>query len=189
MCGIPHKVVTARVRENTSSRGRPETVVIENARKKARYVSARAKNALVLGFDTVVFLKNRIIGKLDSRAEVRKMLRRYNGKSFLVYTGVTVIDTARKIERCEFVSTKIRMKRMSERRIGSCVDHLGPLDKAGGFSIEGAGSLLFSGIDGCFYNVLGLPISRLDDILLEMGYDLFDLMKKSRRRTKAVNRR
>ncbi|MFH1995844.1 MAG: nucleoside triphosphate pyrophosphatase [Candidatus Omnitrophota bacterium] len=181
MCGIPHTVRRPLVKEEKGSGLDPGDLVRRNARKKAEAIAKGLRDCVVLGFDTIVYLNGEIIGKLRSKSEVRAMLHRYSGKLFAVYTGISVVDTISGRSLLESVSTKVRMKKVGKERLDAWVNHLGAFDKAGGFSIEGPGALLFSYVGGCFYNVLGLPLAKLDDMFGDLGYDLLTCMKRTGR--------
>ena len=70
------------------------------------------------------------------------------------------------------------MKRIGDKDLDAWLRHIGPFDRAGGFSIEGPGSILFPHIEGCYFNILGLPMARLYDLFKSLGYNLLDFMKE-----------
>jgi septum formation protein len=164
-------------RETNPFGGDPKRVVIANAYRKAAEVSRRVKNGIVIGADTMVLSDGRLIGKLKSRALVRRAMKWFQKDTIRVYTGLALIDAPG--GRCVrgYAVSRLRMRRLRDDEIDRWLDRLEPLDKAGGFSIEGPGSLLFPHIEGCFYNILGLPMSKLDEMFRGLGYNLLDFMK------------
>ncbi len=179
MCRVPHRVVVSNVREDKGGKGqRPGDIVLKNACDKARYAASGLKDGVVIGADTVVFLDGEIIGKLKTRGKVKEVLRRLSKKVSYVYTGLVVIDAAsnRRVKGC--VRTMLKMKHIDSNRLDTWLRHIGPFDRAGGFSIEGPGSILFPHIEGCYFNILGLPMSKLYDLFERLGYNLLDFMKE-----------
>lgn len=179
MCRIPHEVVVSRIREVSGRAGlEARDVVLENAARKAADVVSRTKRGIVIGADTVVFLGGRVIGKLRTRAQVKATLARLSRGVSYVYTGLAVIDASTGKRATGVVKTRIRMKRIAGKDLDRWLEHIGPYDKAGGFSIEGPGSVLFPRIEGCYFNIVGLPMSRLSDLVGKLGYNLLDYMAK-----------
>lgn len=171
-CGIPHRVVISNVPEKMDDEKGAEYNVRHNARAKAEKAAQRYKQGLIIGADTVVLLGRRIIGKPRNKKEARAFLEAFSGKTILVYTGLCVID-AEKRKSAEGVDvTKIHVRRLSSAEITGFVDTFAHTDKAGGFSIEGRGAFIFDNIEGSFYNVLGLPLGKLNELFAELGVDL-----------------
>ncbi len=177
MCRIPHRIMISNVREDKGFGARPKDCVLKNACKKAGAVAGRLKKGIVIGADTIVFLDGRIIGKLKKKEAVKRTLRRLSEKVSYVYTGLAIIDVGS--GRClkDYVKTKIKMKRIGEQDLNLWLKFIGPFDRAGGFSIEGPGSILFPRIEGCYFNILGLPMSKLCDMFERLGFNLLYFMK------------
>lgn len=171
-CGIPHKVVISRVPEKMDHARGAKFNVMHNARAKAEQVAQRYKDGFVIGCDTVVLLKRRLIGKPKSRKAARRLLRAFSGKTILVYTGLCVIDAKKGRKQSGFDVSKVRVKKLSGKKIHEFVKVAGPHDKAGGFSIEGPGAFIFDDIEGSFYNVLGLPMMKLDELFENLDINL-----------------
>jgi septum formation protein len=177
MCRIPHRVCPSGAREHKGAGARPSAVVVENARRKAFAVASRLEEGIVIGADTVVFLDGKIIGKLKTKEKVRSVLRDLSKKISFVYTGLVVIDVSRGMRAEGHVRTKIKMKKIADEDLDSWLARIGPYDRAGGFSIEGPGSILFPHIEGCYFNILGLPMAKLYDLFRAVGHNLLDFMK------------
>jgi len=170
-CGISHRVVVSNVCEKMDSKKGVKFNVLHNAKAKARAISIRHKDAFIIGADTIVLLKNRLIGKPKTKKEARQLLGEFSGKTISVYTGLCVIDS-RKDKLVSGVDvSKVRVRKLSGKEMNQFAKVAGPHDKAGGFSIEGAGTFIFDDIDGSFYNILGLPMMKLYDLFKKLGVD------------------
>ena len=148
--------------------GDPEGTSLANARAKALDVSARRPEAVVLGFDTVVALEGAIFGKPASEEEARAMLRALSGRTHEVWTGVAAARGGRLLgERA--TRTRVRFRAYGEEEIDRQVASGEPMDKAGAYGIQSLGARLAESVDGCFYNVVGLPIFATMELLESIG--------------------
>ena len=139
-------------------------------RKCAAAVAESASEDAVIAADTVVFLEGVLLEKPGSKAEARAMLRRLSGHTHIVCTGVAV---AYKGETRSFVQqTRVTFHEMSDSLIDWYVASGEPMDKAGAYGIQGKGALLVEGIEGDYFNVVGLPVAPLYRLLLEMQVPL-----------------
>jgi len=176
-CRIRHKIFVTGIKEASHGRFHAARLVIENAKRKARAVAGNFKSGIVLGADTVVLFKGKNIGKPKTAMHARKMLKSFSGRHIVVYTGLFLIDVAS--GRCVYgvEKTGLKVKKIIPADIDKYLAALGPPDKAGGFSIEGAGSLIFDDIRGSYFNVLGLPMAKLAELFKKLEYDIFDFMR------------
>ena len=148
----------------------PARLVEELSRQKAIEVSQTVRpDALVIAADTVVSVENRVLGKPGSEGEAREMLRFLSGQTHTVYTGVTLSSGADQITEHE--ATQVRFRTLTEEEIAAYVATGEPMDKAGSYGIQGIGSLLVEGIEGDYFNVVGLPVCRLGRMLRKFGID------------------
>ena len=139
-------------------------------RKCAAAVAESASEDAVIAADTVVFLEGVLLEKPGSKAEARAMLRRLSGHTHIVCTGVAV---AYKGETRSFVQqTRVTFHELSDSLIDWYVATGEPMDKAGAYGIQGKGALLVEGIEGDYFNVVGLPVAPLYRLLLEMRVPL-----------------
>jgi len=155
----------------------PASIVIENAKRKRDDVAARTgPPALVIAADTLVFLDEHVLSKPRDLEDARAMLRRLSGRTHDVLTGLAVIDTGtgRRAEGSQ--RTGVTFRDLTTAEIAHFVHAVKPLDRAGAYTVDGPGSLLVARYDGCYQNVLGLPIVRLHQLLLKLGHDLFEMM-------------
>ncbi len=147
-------------------------VVRTNALGKGREVLPTCKKSdVVIAADTVVALDNKILGKPKDTIEAKEMLRTLSGKTHQVMTGVAIFHDEK--ELIDVVTTAVRFRKLTEAEIEAYVATGEPLDKAGAYGIQGYGALLVETIDGCYNNVVGLPLTRLYQMLAELEVKLF----------------
>jgi septum formation protein len=175
---INFKVIPACIKEKFSNKYKISFLVKYNAFCKAKKVSKELKKGLVLGLDTLVLFKKKIIGKIFSFKEARDLLKKINGKRVEVYTGVCLMDAKTKNYIMDCDKTIIYVRKIPLEKVDLYLKYLGPFDKAGGFSIEGPGAILFDNLRGSYFNVLGLPLRKLAILLERMGEDIFDYIKR-----------
>ncbi|MDD5440381.1 MAG: Maf family protein, partial [Candidatus Omnitrophica bacterium] len=177
-CGIAHTVMPSDAKEIHPKKKHIISSVIKNAERKVRSVmnepGLRDAAVIVIGADTLVTLGNEVIGKPRDSRHARAMLRQFSGASIDVYTGLFVINTRTQKNTSGFAKSTLNVKRIPEHHIAHYFEKLGSFDKAGGFSIEGVGSLIFDDIHGSYFNILGLPMERLSDLFEAIGHSLLD---------------
>jgi septum formation protein len=156
--GIDFVVRPAEVDESVLAGESPAEHVRRLALAKAQAVSA-APGEVVLGADTVVVVDDTILGKPAGAADAVRMLRMLSGREHLVLTGICLRGNGRLIEDCE--TTRVHFVELSEQEIGSYVASGEPMDKAGAYAIQGLASKFIDRIEGCYFNVVGLPVARL----------------------------
>ena len=171
-CGIPHRVVISDILEKMDHKRGARFNVLHNARAKAEKIADRYKEDFVIGADTIVLLGKRLIGKPKTKKEARLFLKAFSAKTILVYTGLCVIDAKRGRSASGIEVSKVRVKKLSRKKIDKFARIAGPHDKAGGFSIEGPGAFIFDNVEGSFYNILGLPVMKLNELFEKLGAGL-----------------
>ena len=149
------------VREMHQEHLTPQEIAQLNAHMKARSISKKFPDALVLGADTIVVLGKEIFGKPSTRQEAREMLQRLQGKSHLVVTGVCLIHLRNHQERLFSDTTEVFFKKLSEEAIDQYLASVKTMDKAGGYAIQENGNAVVKKIRGSRSNVIGLPLERL----------------------------
>ncbi len=170
--GLSFSVIPSDFDENTVSMSSPENYVRILAEAKADDVSNKYPESWVIGADTIVLLGRRLIGKPKTRKEAIALLKAFSGREILVYTGLYVIDIKRGRSAGGIDVSRVYVKTLSRKKIDRFVKIAGPHDKAGGFSIEGPGAFIFDNIEGSFYNILGLPMMKLNELFERLGVDL-----------------
>ena len=165
------KIIPAKGEECPPVGAGPEETVKALSMQKAREVAVFAgEEDIVIAADTIVWFADRIYGKPHSEAEAKKMLSELSGNTHQVYTGVTVIRGGSVLSECEV--SHVHFRDISEREIDRYIATGEPMDKAGSYGAQGKGALFVKGIDGDFFNVMGLPLCRLDSMLKKAGYNL-----------------
>ena len=170
--GLDHFIVRpARGEEVMDPALSPAQLVEELSRQKAREVAgASDPGDLVIAADTVVAIDGRVLGKPHDREEACAMLSALSGREHTVYTGVTVCRDDRMLTQHE--ATQVRFRPLSPREIQAYVDSGEPMDKAGAYGVQELGALLVEGNRGDYFNVVGLPLCRLGQMLSQFGVEL-----------------
>ena len=171
--GVPFRVQTSHVDETSDLPASPAEIVEELARRKGRAVAEECRDALVIGADTVVVFNGNILGKPDDEQDAAYMLKMLSGKEHQVYSGLSLTVVSRGEITKEYVShrmTRVWMRSLSPEKIQWYVNTKEPLDKAGAYGIQGLGACLVERIEGCYFNVVGMSLSLLDEMLTELGY-------------------
>lgn len=162
------KILPAKGEERPPAGAGPEETVLALAAAKAEEVSRLCgPGELIVAADTVVWIDGQILGKPRDEAGAASMLRRLSGRSHEVYTGVCVRRGDRVLCECE-VST-VRFRPLAEEEIAAYIRSGEPMDKAGAYGAQGLGALFVSSIEGDFFNVMGLPLCRLGQMLKKQG--------------------
>jgi septum formation protein len=143
--------------------GSPKRQVEMLAKDKAADIASQYPDALVIGADTLVAVDGQVLGKPKDTADAAAMLRLLSGRTHTVYTGVAVVGSGGTHTAVE--STRVTFAPLSDDEITEYIATGEPMDKAGAYGIQGYGGKYITGIEGCFFNVMGLPLNRLYTIL------------------------
>lgn len=166
--GLTFVVRSSDVDESVSPGLTPAQVVESLSARKGEAVAAEAvPGDLVLSADTVVALDGAILGKPRDRAEAEAMLTALSGRTHQVYTGVTLLQDGRRLTGHEV--TAVTFRPLSPGEIAAYVSTGEPMDKAGAYGIQGLGALLVERLEGDYFNVMGLPLCRLGEMLAQFG--------------------
>ena len=146
-----------------------EEYVEEIALGKAKVVAENIKeDSIIIAADTVVVLDNKILGKPKDKEDAFNILSSLSGRSHEVYTSLVLINTKSGKILKNTVPTEVKFSELTEKEITEYINSGEPMDKAGAYGIQGRGGVFVEGIKGCYYNVVGLPLSRLKNLLLEI---------------------
>jgi septum formation protein len=156
--GIPFEVRAADVHETRSDGEAPLDYVHRLARDKAAAVHALPSD-IVLGADTVVTIDEHVLEKPQDEADARRMLRLLSGRDHEVITGICLRSAGQSIVDAE--RTTVRFSELTDDEIDVYVQSGEPMDKAGAYAIQGLASRFIERIDGCYFNVVGLPVARV----------------------------
>lgn len=140
-----------------------EALVIELAISKARYVAEATKSpAIIIGADTIVILDNEILTKPNTEAEAEEMLEKLSGRTHQVMTAIAIIDSGTGKTVTSYKITEVTFRSLSSSEISAYVATGSPMDKAGAYGVQDDfGAVFVSRINGCYYNVVGLPLEEL----------------------------
>jgi septum formation protein len=178
--GISYRVVTSKAEEVTGETV-PARMVQDLAGLKAREVAKEVKKAgdkresIILGADTMVFYREHALGKPKDIEDAVRMLELLSGDVHEVYTGVSIviIDKEGREEVLSFaVSTKVAFYPLTKAQIMDYIATGEPMDKAGAYAIQGSFGIYIKEITGDYYNVVGLPIAKINQMLLDKGIDI-----------------
>ena len=172
MLGVKNlRILPAKGEEDPPKGAGPRELVTALAAAKAEEVAAAAgEDDVVVAADTIVWFDGRPFGKPHSREEAAAMLRSLSGNTHHVYTGVAVLCGG--VERLACECTAVHFRDIPEDEIRRYIETGEPMDKAGAYGAQGLGALFVRGIEGDFFNVMGLPLCRLDAMLKEQGVGL-----------------
>jgi septum formation protein len=169
--GFSFTVLSSAVDETPYPGETPHDLVQRLAAAKAELVAARAVGpAIVIGADTIVTLEGHIFGKPRSTDDARHMLEKLSGHTHAVVTGVALIRLP-DAERLTFVeSTLVHFAALSAKEISRYLATGEPHDKAGAYAIQGRAGRYIPRIEGCYFNIVGLPLARLQQALASLGW-------------------
>ena len=180
MLGVPFEIIPSDADEDLANRtGLPHEVAAEISLLKAQSVASSLKSGLVIGADTVVALDDKIYGKPCSYDEGYKMLESLSGRHHFVITGFTVVDVESSSYISSYEKTKVSLCPLPDQSIRAYLDSGEYKDKAGAYAIQNRFGLFVKGIEGCYFNVVGLPIYKLSLVLQNFGYDFSSFWAKT----------
>ncbi len=170
---IGFRIITSPCDESEISGATPAETAKRLALTKASLIAAAEPAALVIGADTIVVLGDEILGKPADPEEAKAMLRRLSGREHTVITGYCLLQRNRGRTENDYVSTRVFFRSLEESEIESYVATGEPLDKAGAYGIQGRGALFVERIEGCYSNVVGLPLAKIGQALRRFGIEVW----------------
>lgn len=172
--GIEFSICGSHVDEASLPGEMPQAMVARLAEAKARAAAAQirddAGDCIVVGADTAVALDGEILGKPRDAAHAREMLAKLSGRTHHVLTGVFLLRLPDGASRAAVETSAVEFARLNEKEIDSYVASSEPMDKAGAYAIQGLAGRFIPRIEGCYFNVVGLPLARLYAFLHELGW-------------------
>lgn len=179
MVGWKYEVLTSDVEENSNAT-EPQQYVIDLSKTKANSVASRVnEKALIISADSIIYMDNKIFEKPKTKDEGYENLKKMSGKINYAVTGVTIKDLYQNKEISFTDTTEVYFKSISEQDISWYVENEPYLLNRAGYSIAGKTSIFVDKIVGDYYNILGMPISKLYTVLNELGYSINDFEMKS----------
>ena len=162
---LKFEVQKSEIEEAVFEEESPESMVVRLAYEKAFDVAQKNREKLVIGADTIVVLGDEVLGKPKDEEEAFDMIQKLSNKTHRVITGISLIHLKKGIVVNDYQISYVTFKDLSEDSIKDYINTKESLDKAGGYGIQGYGALLVEGIQGDYFNIVGLPISKLSDLL------------------------
>ncbi|MDP4084558.1 MAG: Maf family protein [Bacillota bacterium] len=167
---LSFNILSSDVDESFDPKLPPEEVVMELADRKAKVIFKENPDACVIGSDTIVVLDGKILGKPKNEEDAVSMLQMLSGRQHDVYTGVSILSKER--SSLFFEKTEVSFWELTVEEIKAYVRSGEPFDKAGAYGIQQFGSMLVKKINGDYFAVVGLPVSRTIRELRKVGYQL-----------------
>ena len=159
--GVKFEIIPSTIEEDISLKLNPDKFVEYYAEVKAKNVSRKNHDSLVIGADTVVVFNKSILGKPGSFDEAYTMLSTLSGNTHSVYTGVSLQLKNKSISHTFHAQTQVTFNKVTKKEIEFYIKNYKPYDKAGSYGIQDWFSVCVEKIDGCYFNVMGLPLNRL----------------------------
>ena len=167
--GISFSIIPPDIDEQRLKDESPRDFVLRVSLEKARKVGEHFVDKWVIGADTIVVNKGRVLGKPKDEADAFNMLKSLRGKWHKVITGYCILNVAKDIMYRDAVETRVFMRGLSDEEILRYIKTSEPLGKAGSYAVQGKGGYMVKEIKGSYSNVVGLPICEVAEVLLSLG--------------------
>lgn len=161
-------IVTREIKEIKDDSFSPWTTVMGLAFEKGIEVAKEYENSIVLSADTLVEVDGNLLGKPKDRADAKEMIVSLSGRSHNVYTGYAIFNLSENIKYVNYEKSSVKFYELSDLEIENYLDTLEYKDKAGAYGIQGKGSLLVEEIKGDYFNIVGLPIGKINRDLIKL---------------------
>ncbi|MBW6462904.1 MAG: Maf family protein [Firmicutes bacterium] len=171
--GIPFSVEIPGIEEAIEKSVSPRGLVLKHACRKALAVSERCKEGYILSADTIVVLESEIMGKPADEKEASQMLGRLSGEKHEVFTGLALMNASTGMLETGAEVTSVWMKQLDISHIEAYIATGETFDKAGAYGIQGRAGLFIEKIEGCYTNVVGLPLGLLFDLISRMDVPIW----------------
>ena len=162
---VKFDVISSSIEELVLEGESPCQMVMRLAFEKGIDIASKRKSDLVISADTIVVLDNTVLGKPKDEEEAKLMITNLSGRTHQVITGISLINLENDKKVIDYVISNVKFKNLSEDDINDYIKTKESLDKAGAYGIQGYGALLVEEIQGDYFNIVGLPISKLSDLL------------------------
>ena len=162
---IKFDIISSSIEELILGGESPCQMVMRLAFEKGIDIASKHKSDLVISADTIVVLDNTVLGKPKDEEEAKLMITNLSGRTHQVITGISLINLENDKKVIDYVISNVKFKNLSDDDINDYIKTKESLDKAGAYGIQGYGALLVEEIQGDYFNIVGLPISKLSDLL------------------------
>ncbi len=169
LLGIPFKSFSVDLHEEILDGEHPIKTVKRLANDKMNMAEKKVKEGIILSADTIVVLNGQIIGKPKNKKDAERILKLLSGKTHTVYTGYTIFSKKNDKRITDYEKTQVTFRELTNKEILDYIETGSPMDKAGAYGYQDDfGAVFVKKINGCYYNVIGLPISKVYHSLLEI---------------------
>lgn len=166
---INFKSFSVDVNENISKTERPAHIVKRLANEKLIKAKEKVKNGIIITADTIVVLDGKVIGKPANTKNAKTILKKLSGRVHKVYTGFSVWNSDKNIIITDYEKTIVEFRNLFDREIDDYICGGSPMDKAGAYGIQDdIGAVFIKKINGCYYNVVGLPLTKIYQALIKI---------------------
>lgn len=160
------------IKETISPNETVEQIAMALAFEKANQVGGKYNQGeIIIGADTIVAYEGKVLGKPKGEEDAKNMLKSLSGREHEVITGISIIKSNSNLKIIDYEKTIVKFRKLTDRKIENYIKTKEYIDKAGAYGIQGVGGILVERINGCYFNVVGLPLYKLD-ILLEKHFDI-----------------
>ena len=171
---IKFDIISSSIEELVLDGESPCQMVMRLAFEKGIDIASKHKSDLVISADTIVVLDDNVLGKPKDEEEARQMISNLSGRTHQVITGISLINLENNKKIIDYVVSNVKFKKLSKDDINDYIKTKESLDKAGAYGIQGYGAILVEEIQGDYFNIVGLPISKLSDLLkIHFNINLF----------------
>ena len=182
MLGLDFEILVSNAEESKGELpDSPGEQVMELAARKAGEIASLHPDALVIAADTIVVAEKQILGKPGDEEDARRMLSFLSGRWHEVYTGVALVKAAEKKRLVDYERTRVKFRPLSREEIDRYIRSGEPMDKAGAYGIQGLGAVLVERIEGCYFNVVGLPLTKLTLMLKEFDVEVLEVSSNAQK--------
>lgn len=166
---LKFKVIDLHLHEKMNNGEHPVFLVKRLSIEKLNAALLKIKRGIIITADTIVVIDNHILGKPKSKSDARRILKKLSGRTHYVYTGYSIFNTETSKMITDFEKTAVTFRKLSDTEIDDYIATGSPMDKAGAYGIQDDfGAVFIERIDGCYYNVVGLPLAKLYHSLLRV---------------------
>lgn len=171
--GLKFKIMPSDFEENMYLKMTHKELAKTLSFGKAYALAKNLKKGIVIGCDTFLVFKEKRIGKPKNKKHAEQILKAISNRTIEVYSGIALIDLYDDRAIVDVEKTLVKIKKLTSNEIGDYIATGEPLDKAGAFAIQGKGAALIEKINGCYSNVIGLPLYKLNIMLQKTGYNIW----------------
>jgi septum formation protein len=166
---ISFKSFSVEMDEKVNSKEKPSNAVLRLSKEKLALAKTKIKTGIIITADTIVVLDGLILGKPKNKKDALRILKMLSGRTHFVYTGYSIFNSANGNTISEYEKTKVTFRNLNDEEILEYIDGGSPMDKAGAYGIQDDfGAVFIKKINGCYYNVVGLPLAKLYHALLRI---------------------